>query len=364
MFDEQRDSTKTQAYVNINALFTFNSQNYYATIVRKAFEGTQVKVLDETKVFPEKSMIQNVPLTLNDFARILCLTPHQELLPEENNFSLLMQRFNLLSVESKISSPKIKLINQPLRVVRVSGHFSAFDQDDSEYIGVLTSVNGELAVTQAITFEGSQANNALWKLFNFKNLVRRDKLELNAFKLLAMKLTVNNMDLNQYSKIFAAQSNNFLGKGIQIELDMELKKFCQADIFCMMLTKFYGSMFVFKLRGSVHPLTRKISLSTDLQDIKFNDNYILDEASLVIDITYTDLENPDIDIYAEGDLIAEIQPGVTLKFLSRIQLTDEGALRLRGEMNRVFVNAFNLNNMLNTTQMSIMTTIDQDGMLS
>lgn len=54
----------------------------------------------------------------------------------------------------------------------------------------------------------------------------------------------------------------------------------------MMLSKFYGSMFVFKLKGQVHEIERKISLSTELQDIKFNDNYLIDNAYLKIDICY------------------------------------------------------------------------------
>jgi len=47
-----------------------------------------------------------------------------------------------------------------------------------------------------------------------------------------------------------------------------------------------------------------------------------------------------------------------LRFKSRVFLTDEGVLRLQGEMNDIFVNAFNLNNMVNMTQMTILSQID------
>lgn len=77
-------------------------------------------------------------------------------------------------------------------------------------------------------------------------------------------------------------------------------------------------MFIFKLKGKLHEIERQISLSTELQDIKFNDKFILDNAYLKIDINYKNISTPDIDIYIEGDFIGEIQPNVTMKFLSTI----------------------------------------------
>ena len=61
--------------------------------------------------------------------------------------------------------------------------------------------------------------------------------------------------------------------------------------------------------------------------------YIVDECKLNMLIDYEDLENPDIDIYISGVLIAQIYQGEPLKFQSKIFLTDEGAVRLEGEMN-------------------------------
>eukprot|EP00347_Sterkiella_histriomuscorum_P015912 403355213 len=362
LFDSE-DIAETQAYININAIFTFNGQNYYGNIIKKSFDGAAVRFLDETKFFPEKSSLVSVKNTLDDFSRIISFSPHNQVFPQEGNYNFLMNRLSLLNIDSLILKPHIKLINQPLRVVRITGEYSAYKNSDSQYQAILTSINGELAVSQTLTFEGSQASNALWQLFNLNNLARRDKLEINAFKLLNMKVNINNIELTEYSKIFGPQQS-FLTKGIELELDVELKKFCQADIFCMMLSKFYGSMFVFKLRGKLHEIQKKITLSTQLQDIKFNDKYVLDNAFLKMEINFENIQKPDIDIYILGDLIGEVQPNVTLKFQSTIQLSEEGILRLKGEMNQIYANAFNLNNMLNTTQMSVMTSINQDGQLS
>lgn len=78
---------------------------------------------------------------------------------------------------------------------------TSFNKDDSSFEALQTSLNGDLAVTSTVSFEGNQASNALWQIFNFQKLSRRDKLEINAFKILSLKLISNNIDLNQYDKI-------------------------------------------------------------------------------------------------------------------------------------------------------------------
>jgi len=45
---------------------------------------------------------------------------------------------------------------------------------------------------------------------------------------------------------------------------MELKKYCQADVFCMILTKYYGSMFEFQLKGDINKIEKVFTLKSDL----------------------------------------------------------------------------------------------------
>lgn len=85
---------------------------------------------------------------------------------------------------------------------------------------------------------------------------------------------------------------------------------------------------------------------------------MLDNCFLNLDIDFTNFDEPKLDVYISGDFIGEIQEGVKLYFKSKLYLSDEGRLKLTGEMNEIFVNAFNLNNMVNMTQMTLETSID------
>lgn len=47
-----------------------------------------------------------------------------------------------------------------------------------------------------------------------------------------------------------------------------------------------------------------------------------------------------------------------MNFDSKLFLADDNSLRLVGEMNNIFTNAFNLNNTVNLTQMTIENTVN------
>ena len=47
-----------------------------------------------------------------------------------------------------------------------------------------------------------------------------------------------------------------------------------------------------------------------------------------------------------------------MNFDSKLYLEDDNSLRLVGEMNNIFTDAFNLNNMVNITQMTVENTVD------
>ncbi|CDW74137.1 UNKNOWN [Stylonychia lemnae] len=363
VFADNGDISQTQTYLNINGLFTFDEQNYYANIIRKAFENNQINVLEETKIFPENSHIVPIKKTMLEFSKFISISPHSQVFPSEDNYEFLYQRIGLNKSHGIITDPHIKLIYKPLRVLKITGTMTTFQKEDSYFEAIQTSLDGDLAVTSTITYTGGYALEALWNIFNFQNLCRRDKLEINAFKILSLSILSNNIELSNYAKLLG-QRQDFLDKGIQIRINMELKKFCQADVFCMILTKYYGSMFEFQFRGDINKIEKVFVLKTELQDIKFNERYFLDECYLNLRINYNDIENPDIDLFISGIFIGEIQQNSTLRFKSKIFLTDEGVLRLQGEMNDIFVNAFNLNNMVNMTQMTILSQIDQSGQLS
>lgn len=74
----------------------------------------------------------------------------------------------------------------------------------------------------------------------------------------------------------------------------------------MIMTKYYGSMFTFTLSGEVSKIQRTIKLSNELQDIKFNDHYLLDNCYLNLDIDFSNIDSPSLDVYISGDFIGEI----------------------------------------------------------
>lgn len=87
-------------------------------------------------------------------------------------------------------------------------------------------------------------------------------------------------------------------------------------------------MFEFQLKGEINKIEKVFFLKSELQDIKFNDRYYLDECFLNLRIDYRNDDQPDIDLFISGIFIGEVQQGSTLRFKSKVFLTDEGVLRL------------------------------------
>ena len=114
----------------------------------------------------------------------------------------------------------------------------------------------------------------------------------------------NNLDMRDYEKI--VQERHFLERGAKVQVNMELKKYCEADAFCIMLTKFYGSMFEFTLSGNIDKIKKQVTLVTPLADINFNERYMIDNCYLNFFIDYSDLAHPLIDLYLSGDFIGEV----------------------------------------------------------
>jgi hypothetical protein len=158
-------------------------------------------------------------------------------------------------------------------------------------------------------------------------------------------------------------SSNYTQIGATLFLEMELKKLCEADVFCMVLSKFYGSMFRFKLSGEANHVTSKISLESKLSDINLNDRYTIHDCALVLEIDYQSFEQPDINIFIKGNLKAYIQSGVELSFRTELRLTEAGTLEVNGVMDDILVNAFNLYNMLNVTSMTFSSHLNHDAQL-
>jgi hypothetical protein len=50
---DKTDHTKSQSYLNINSLFTFEEQNYFSVTAYKAFDNLHIKFIDETIISPE-----------------------------------------------------------------------------------------------------------------------------------------------------------------------------------------------------------------------------------------------------------------------------------------------------------------------
>ena len=100
--------------------------------------------------------------------------------------------------------------------------------------------------------------------------------------------------------------DKFVERGVRMEIDMELKKYCESDAFCNMMTKFYGSMYKFKMIGTIDRIKRSITLESSLLDITFSDRYMIDNCFLRLYIDFEDLENPALDLFIQGDFIAEV----------------------------------------------------------
>ena len=96
-------------------------------------------------------------------------------------------------------------------------------------------------------------------MFNFTALNRIDRLEIKSFKVLGLDLYLNNQELKEYDKWLMIH-DKFVERGTRIEIEMELKKYCESDAFCNMMTKFYGSMYKFKLIGDIDRIKKSIRL--------------------------------------------------------------------------------------------------------
>ena len=177
--------------------------------------------------------------------------------------------------------------------------------EDSHFETIMSSINGDLYASSVIKFEGYHAENALRRIFNLDKLDRKDRLEIKSFKVLSLKTILNNLDMKDNEKIMM-NKNTYTGKGIQMSVGMMLKKYCEADIFCMIMTKYYGSMFTFKLEGELSKIQKTLKMKNELQDIKFNERYMLDNCFLNLDIDFTDFEAPSLDVYISGDFVGEI----------------------------------------------------------
>mmetsp|Transcript_7458 Transcript_7458/g.6735 ORF Transcript_7458/g.6735 Transcript_7458/m.6735 type:complete len:113 (+) Transcript_7458:778-1116(+) len=109
---------------------------------------------------------------------------------------------------------------------------------------------GRLAAIHKLTFKNVFAENALKQIFNFEKLSLRDQEELNAFKVVGLRILMNNEDIGNEMGMLAPEQK-FNQQGIQMEVDLEVKQFCESNSFCALLQNTYGSMFVLTLTGQV-----------------------------------------------------------------------------------------------------------------
>lgn len=89
----------------------------------------------------------------------------------------------------------------------------------------------------------------------------------------------------------------------------------------------------------------------------------MSDCSLNLDLTFEPGARPTLDFYVKGIFTGQMQNDLKLKFASDLRLYKENSVRVMGEMNDIFENAFNLNNMINMTQMTLNSRVDMLGNL-
>jgi hypothetical protein len=165
-------------------------------------------------MFPETTKILPVLNTMTSLAKIIQVSPHSEVLPYEPTSLFLLQRLRLNDTSKVIiKDPRLRLLTEPLRLVKLTGPMSIFSQDDSMFETLLTSVNTDLLSVTKVAFAGSYAEEALWNIFNLTaGLSHKDRLEIKSFKVVNLLITINNQDLTDYKKLIMNPS--FLARGI------------------------------------------------------------------------------------------------------------------------------------------------------
>ena len=154
---------------------------------------------------------------------MLQLDPHSPVLPLDTNLDQILQRLKLTDPKSLLDRPTVRLLSSPLSMLKIHGPLSLYKEKDSVFSSLFSSLNGDLVATSSVSFDSNYANHALWELFNFKNLNRRDKLTIGSFKILGLKVTANNNDLTDLQNLLTNYSPASLNRGVHLSLTMELK---------------------------------------------------------------------------------------------------------------------------------------------
>jgi hypothetical protein len=266
------------------------------------------------------------------------------------------------SNDTVLLNPRIKLMNEPLKVAKVTGSLSIFRDSDAWMESIMGNVYHQLYTTSKISFRNNQAYNALVDTFNLHDLNRQDQIKLSSVKILEMRVLFNNENLQEI-KEFRVFSSSFVAKGVQVELDIRVKEQCESNVLCLMYQRFFGIGRNITLTGQLVDIHRVLGLQVATEDLVFSDDYKMSNVTLNMEIDFEDPEDPKLDFYVKGFFNGEVAEGVKLRFMSKLQLYAMSNIRISGEMNDIFTNVFDLHNMVNMTQMTLNSFVDRHGQL-
>ncbi len=178
-------------------------------------------------------------------------------------------------------------MSAPINMVKTSGVVSMFSDQDSYIENVMSTFSKKLLSTTQVYFFNNHAYQALNMIFNLHKLKREDYLELNTLKILSLRFQFNNGQLEDIQKLLPKHSRQFLDRGVQFELKAEVKEQCEADIFCIILSKFYGKMFSLSLKGAMAESDMHLKLQSPMADMIFSPKFSMTNCSLVFELDYT-----------------------------------------------------------------------------
>jgi hypothetical protein len=73
---------------------------------------------------------------------MITVSPYKSLLPKSSSFEIIIERLELESENVTIVNPHVKIMNSPIRMVKVSGSLSEFKEQDAKIDTVMAVLSG------------------------------------------------------------------------------------------------------------------------------------------------------------------------------------------------------------------------------
>lgn len=198
-----------ETLVNINAMFVHKEREFWLNSLMSTIVGGYEAI----KIFPLNSDLIPFQSTLEGLADLVAFDPHLPVLPVDPSTDKLKELLRLGWKETVVHQPRIKLLEQPLRVATLRATMDVFRDSDALVQSIHGNVNNQLFTTTSISFHNAEAYKALRNIFNLQLLSKQDSIKLNSFKILELRIILNNENLQEI-KEFRVFSPNFVAKGV------------------------------------------------------------------------------------------------------------------------------------------------------